>query len=98
VHRGAQGDQEVLLLINQGLVAGLLGQRERPDGESLLGQRIGDRREGVAAAEAAQAELLVQDEGRALARERLAVQRESRARTASSSSSARSDRGRAAGL
>ena len=45
-----------------------LGQRERPDREALLAQRIGGGREVVAAAEALGPELLVEDEGRPLTR------------------------------
>src|SRR4051794_32033329 len=78
--RGAERDQEVVLLIGDRLFAALARrrQRERSDREFLLPQRIGRRRKGVAAAETAHAELLVEDEGRALARERLAVERHRR--------------------
>src|SRR3712207_5406727 len=74
--RGAQRDEEVALLVHDRLVAGLFREREGADRETLLAQWVGDRPEGVAAAEAADAELLVDDEGRPLARERLAVERD----------------------
>src|SRR3712207_6146469 len=51
LHGRAQGDEIGALGFHDRLVALLLGEGERADGETLLAERIRGRRKGVAAAE-----------------------------------------------
>src|SRR5262245_20314413 len=64
---GADGDEESVLVRHGRLVAALLGDGERADGQVRLAERIGRRGEGVAAAEAAGAQLVVEAETRSVA-------------------------------
>jgi hypothetical protein len=71
----AQGGEVAALEIEHALVAAALGQCERSDREALLTQRIGRGREGVAAAKAGAAQVLVDLKCDPAIRDRLAVQR-----------------------